>query len=227
MFTPGDHGSTFGGNPLAAAVGEAALDLLVRERLSERARVRGDELLAKLRAIDHPAIVEVRGKGLLDRRRDRPGVRERARGLRRPARARRAEQGHARHGGPLRAAADRRERARRSRRRRARRDLALARAQRARSEAALRRRRQRSANCATMPAKTAKPSQWLRRKARKQPSRVRPRISVKCQAGDRRGDGQPGEVRPAVAERDAERGPDREEGGVEAPSPRRRRSGRA
>jgi len=65
QFTPGDHGSTFGGNPLAAAVGAAALDLLVRERLPERARLRGDELLAKLRAIDHPAIVEVRGKGLL------------------------------------------------------------------------------------------------------------------------------------------------------------------
>jgi ornithine--oxo-acid transaminase len=41
------------------------VDLLVRERLSERARVRGDELLAKLRALDHPAIAEVRGKGLL------------------------------------------------------------------------------------------------------------------------------------------------------------------
>src|SRR5450755_737487 len=65
VFAPGDHGSTFGGNPLAAAVGVAALDLLTRERLSERARVRGDELLAKLRAIDHPAIAEVRGKGLL------------------------------------------------------------------------------------------------------------------------------------------------------------------
>jgi ornithine--oxo-acid transaminase len=65
QFTPGDHGSTFGGNPLAAAVGEAALDLLVRDRLPERARVRGDELLAKLRAIDDPAIAEVRGKGLL------------------------------------------------------------------------------------------------------------------------------------------------------------------
>ncbi|MDQ6684054.1 MAG: ornithine--oxo-acid transaminase [Pseudomonadota bacterium] len=64
-FTPGDHGSTFGGNPLAAAVGVAALELLVRERLSERARLRGDELLAKLRAIDHPAIAQVRGKGLL------------------------------------------------------------------------------------------------------------------------------------------------------------------
>ena len=65
QFTPGDHGSTFGGNPLAAAVGEAALGLLVRERLPERARVRGDELLARLRGIDHPAIREVRGKGLL------------------------------------------------------------------------------------------------------------------------------------------------------------------
>ena len=65
VFRPGDHGSTFGGNPLGAAVGTAALDVLVRERLSERARVRGDELLAKLRAIDDPAIGEVRGKGLL------------------------------------------------------------------------------------------------------------------------------------------------------------------
>jgi ornithine--oxo-acid transaminase len=65
VFTPGDHGSTFGGNALAAAVGIAALDLLQKERLSEKARLRGDELLAKLRALDHPAIVEVRGKGLL------------------------------------------------------------------------------------------------------------------------------------------------------------------
>jgi len=65
VFRPGDHGSTFGGNPLGAAVGTAALDLLVRERLSERARMRGEELLAKLRAIDDPAIAEVRGKGLL------------------------------------------------------------------------------------------------------------------------------------------------------------------
>ena len=65
VFRPGDHGRTFGGNPLAAAVGIAALDLQLRERLSERARVRGEELLSKLRGIDHPAIREVRGKGLL------------------------------------------------------------------------------------------------------------------------------------------------------------------
>ena len=65
VFTPGDHGSTFGGNPLAAAVGQAALKLLLDENLAEHARVRGEELLARLRAIGHPAIVEVRGKGLL------------------------------------------------------------------------------------------------------------------------------------------------------------------
>ena len=64
VFNPGDHGSTFGGNPLAAAVGEAALELLERERLPERARVQGDYLLARLRALEQPAIVDVRGKGL-------------------------------------------------------------------------------------------------------------------------------------------------------------------
>jgi ornithine--oxo-acid transaminase len=77
VFTPGDHGSTFGGNPLAAAVGEAALDLLRSERLSERARVRGDELLARLRAIEHRRSRGAR-QGPPDRRRDRSDVRERA-----------------------------------------------------------------------------------------------------------------------------------------------------
>jgi ornithine--oxo-acid transaminase len=65
VFTPGDHGSTFGGNPLAAAVGEAALALLQRDRLAERARVLGEHLMTSLRALGHPAIAEVRGKGLL------------------------------------------------------------------------------------------------------------------------------------------------------------------
>ena len=63
QFTPGDHGSTFGGNPLAAAVGEAALELLDREDLSRRrAATPGDYLLAQLRALDHPAIRDVRGR---------------------------------------------------------------------------------------------------------------------------------------------------------------------
>jgi ornithine--oxo-acid transaminase len=65
QFTPGDHGSTFGGNPLAAAVGQAALELLESERLAERARREGDYLMTQLRALHHPAITEVRGRGLL------------------------------------------------------------------------------------------------------------------------------------------------------------------
>lgn len=65
VFSPGDHGSTFGGNPLAAAVGLAALELLKRDRLAERAAEQGQALLAALRAIDHPAVTDVRGKGLL------------------------------------------------------------------------------------------------------------------------------------------------------------------
>ncbi len=64
VFEPGDHGSTFGGNPLAAAVGEAALDVLIDEDLSERSRVLGEHLLARLGALRHPAITDVRGLGL-------------------------------------------------------------------------------------------------------------------------------------------------------------------
>ena len=65
QFTPGDHGSTFGGNPLAAAVGLAALELLHDERLAERARRLGATLMDSLRRLQHPAITEVRGVGLL------------------------------------------------------------------------------------------------------------------------------------------------------------------
>ena len=65
QFTPGDHGSTFGGNPLAAAVGHAALALLEREQLARRAFENGRHLVAQLRRLAHPAITEIRGKGLL------------------------------------------------------------------------------------------------------------------------------------------------------------------
>lgn len=65
VFTPGDHGSTFGGNPLAAAVGLEAINVLLEEKLPERAAQSGDYLLGKLRAITSPLIREVRGKGLL------------------------------------------------------------------------------------------------------------------------------------------------------------------
>lgn len=65
VFRPGDHGSTFGGNALGAAVGLAALGVLVEERLAERAAALGDYLLRRLRALSTPAVVEARGKGLL------------------------------------------------------------------------------------------------------------------------------------------------------------------
>jgi ornithine--oxo-acid transaminase len=65
VFKPGDHGSTFGGNALGAAVGLRALEVLVEERLSERAATLGAYLLKRLRSISSPVVTEVRGKGLL------------------------------------------------------------------------------------------------------------------------------------------------------------------
>ncbi len=65
VFTPGDHGSTFGGNPLGAAVAQAALDVIVDERLAERADELGSWFMEQLRAIDSSHIAEVRGKGML------------------------------------------------------------------------------------------------------------------------------------------------------------------
>jgi len=64
VFTPGDHGSTFGGNPLAAAVGLAALDVLFEEGLIERSAELGAHLLVRLSTVRSPLIREVRGKGL-------------------------------------------------------------------------------------------------------------------------------------------------------------------
>jgi ornithine--oxo-acid transaminase len=64
VFTPGDHGSTFGGNPLAAAVGDAALELLEHGDFCANARRQGEYLLTRLRSLRHPAIVDIRGKGL-------------------------------------------------------------------------------------------------------------------------------------------------------------------
>jgi ornithine--oxo-acid transaminase len=64
VFTPGDHGSTFGGNPLASAVGLEALNILVEEKLADRSREMGDYLLAKLRELESPFIGAIRGRGL-------------------------------------------------------------------------------------------------------------------------------------------------------------------
>ncbi|HTU83810.1 MAG TPA: ornithine--oxo-acid transaminase [Candidatus Acidoferrales bacterium] len=65
LFWPGDHGSTFGGNPLASAVAIAALDVIVDENLPARARYAGAKIMQGLRAAGSPLIQEVRGRGLL------------------------------------------------------------------------------------------------------------------------------------------------------------------
>jgi len=64
VFNPGDHGSTFGGNPLGCAVAMAALDVLKDEKLVENSAELGEYLLTELKKIDSPHINEVRGKGL-------------------------------------------------------------------------------------------------------------------------------------------------------------------
>lgn len=65
VFTPGDHGSTFGGNPLSAAVGLAAVNLLLEENMLQNAEKLGTYFLEQLRKIKSPYIKEVRGKGLM------------------------------------------------------------------------------------------------------------------------------------------------------------------
>ncbi|MDO8493854.1 MAG: ornithine--oxo-acid transaminase, partial [Deltaproteobacteria bacterium] len=64
VFVSGNHGSTFGGNPLASAIGSAALDVLVKEKLAQNSAALGKYFLSELRKIKSPAIKEVRGRGL-------------------------------------------------------------------------------------------------------------------------------------------------------------------
>ncbi len=64
VFTPGDHGSTFGGNPLASAVGLEALNVLIEDKLVERSAEMGAYLLDRLRSNRSPLIKSLRGKGL-------------------------------------------------------------------------------------------------------------------------------------------------------------------
>jgi ornithine--oxo-acid transaminase len=65
VFTPGEHGSTFGGNPLACAVARTALQVIEEEGLVERSATLGAQLMGWLKGINSPLIKEVRGKGLL------------------------------------------------------------------------------------------------------------------------------------------------------------------
>jgi len=64
VLNEGSHGSTFGGNPLAAKVSEAALDVIIDEKLSERSLELGEYLLSELKKIKNDAIVDLRGRGL-------------------------------------------------------------------------------------------------------------------------------------------------------------------
>jgi ornithine--oxo-acid transaminase len=64
VFQPGDHGSTYGGNPVAAAVGRAALDVLVEEGLVENSFAQGEYLMERLGALDSDLVKEIRGRGL-------------------------------------------------------------------------------------------------------------------------------------------------------------------
>ena len=65
LYRPGDHGSTFGGNPLGAAVGRASLRVILEENLSQRSDELGNWFMDELRAIDSPHVEEVRGRGLM------------------------------------------------------------------------------------------------------------------------------------------------------------------
>ena len=65
VFKPGDHGSTFGGNPLACAVARAALKVLTDEKLIENSATLGAYFMDRLREIPSPHVKEIRGKGLM------------------------------------------------------------------------------------------------------------------------------------------------------------------
>lgn len=64
VFEPGSHGSTFGGNPLGCAVAVAALEVIEEEGLAERSRELGEYFLNRLKTIQNPDIVDIRGRGL-------------------------------------------------------------------------------------------------------------------------------------------------------------------
>jgi ornithine--oxo-acid transaminase len=65
VFHPGDHGSTFGGNPLGAAIGRASLRVTLEEKLPQRSDELGTWFRQQLRDLDSPHVEEVRGKGLM------------------------------------------------------------------------------------------------------------------------------------------------------------------
>ena len=96
VIRPGEHGSTFGGNPLAAAVGLRVVEMLSSGEFQQRARALGEHLEQRLERAHRPRRDRRAHRGPVGRRRHRPRRGHRPRGRRAPARARRARQGHAR-----------------------------------------------------------------------------------------------------------------------------------
>ena len=96
VLTPGSHGSTFGGNPLAMAIGRAVIRLLETDEPQRRARELEGILVERLESLVGEGVVDVPSPRALGRHRPRPGARHRARPVRRPRRPRRPRQGHAR-----------------------------------------------------------------------------------------------------------------------------------
>ncbi len=105
VLRPGEHGSTFGGNPLACAVARAALRVLVEEDMIGNAAAMGEHLTSSLEALKSPIIKEIRGRGLMVAVELHPHARWCAALLRGAAGARRAVQGNARPHHPHRPAA--------------------------------------------------------------------------------------------------------------------------
>ena len=66
IISPGEHGSSFGGNPLGCALGTAALDVIKEEGLVENSAKMGKKMLSSFKELDHPFIKDVRGRGLMN-----------------------------------------------------------------------------------------------------------------------------------------------------------------
>jgi ornithine--oxo-acid transaminase len=66
LIKPGEHGSTYGGNPLACKVATTAVQVLLDENMTENAAMQGQYFRRQLRAIGHPSIAKISGKGLLN-----------------------------------------------------------------------------------------------------------------------------------------------------------------
>ena len=105
VFTPGDHGSTFGGNPLACAVARKVIEILKTGKYQNNAQELGTYLFAQLRAIKTNKVKEIRGRGLWVGIEFQPGGRRGAEVLRAAHAGRHVVQGHARADHAARAAA--------------------------------------------------------------------------------------------------------------------------